>query len=422
MAITDTMPIMIKEVVRRQGPPPLPPPPGGYTYDWPTSPLQQFGFFIIFFFPALATAFYGLRVYSRTSKKQFGLDDALVGVALVLSWTETCFTYYFMKYNYVGIHVWDVPLTNDPRPGLIFNFAVQIAYNPILALVKTAVLLFLLKLSGVQKPLVRWSIHALNALNISMMVAIFITVIFQCSPVTAVYDPDVKGTCIKQGLFYVVTAALTLLTDVLVLALPIWIFVDLKISRKKRMAVIGVFSLGGLVTAAGVARLLIIYQGFFATAPSADPTYSIAFTSSAIETNLAIITASAPMLRPLLVQWFPRMFASSKGTSAGNGYNGTGSGYAQQSTLRSKPGHRSTPYGTGVSGIRLQDISKSKGRHHTEIRGDSPTGSEEEIMTYNGIMRTTNYTVTVDKDGQEFSQAHDDAPQTRTRFQQQSRV
>ncbi|KAJ1323588.1 alpha-methylacyl-CoA racemase [Microdochium nivale] len=397
MAVTDTMPIMIKEVVRRQGPPPLPPPAGGYTYDWPTSPLQQFGFVVIFFFPALATFFYALRVYSRTSKKQFGLEDALVGVALIFSWTETCFTYYFMKYNYIGIHIWDVPFTNDPKPGMIFNFAVQVAYNPILALVKTSILLFLLKLSGVQKPLVRWSIHALNALNISMMIAIFIVVIFQCSPVAAVYDPAVKGTCIKQGLFYVVTAALTVLTDVLVLALPFWIFLDLKISRKKKMAVIGVFALGGLVTAAGVARLLIIYQGFFA-APSEDPTYSIAFTSSAIETNLAIITASAPMLRPLLVQWFPRVFASSRGTSADNGYNGTGSGYASQPKLKSTSGRRSMPYGAGVSGIRLQDVSK--GRHHTEIRGDSPTGSEEEIMTYNGIMRTTNYTVTVNKEGQ----------------------
>lgn len=310
-----------------------------------------------------------------------------------------------MKYNYVGIHVYgqsssaackdnslvittntsalrpDIPRTNDPRPGMIFNFAVQVAYNPILALVKTSILLFLLKLSGVQRPAVRWSIHALNALNITMMLAIFIVVIFQCSPVTFVYDKSIEGTCIQQGMFYVVTAALTLLTDVLVLALPFWIFLDLKISRKKKMAVIGVFALGGLVTAAGVARLLIIYQGFFTTSTSADPTYSIAFTSSAIETNLAIITASAPMLRPLLVQWFPRAFGSTNGTSAGNGYGGgNGSGYGTSSGLRSKPGHRNTPYGTGVSGVRLQEIAKN--RHHTEIRGDSPTGSEEEIMTY----------------------------------------
>ena len=263
---------------------------------------------------------------------------------------------------------------------MFFNFAVQIAYNPILALVKSSILLFLLKLSGVQRPAVRWSIHALNALNIAMMIAIFTVVIFQCSPVTFVYDKSIQGTCIKQGLFYVVTAALTVFTDVLVLALPFWIFLELKISRKKKMAVIGVFALGGLVTAAGVARLLIIYQGFFGTSVSEDPTYSIAFTSSAIETNLAIITASAPMLRPLLMQWFPRVFGSTNGTSAGRGYGGTGSGYGTSSGLRSKAGHRNAPYGTGVTSVRLQEIAKS--RHHTEIRGDSPTGSEEEIMTY----------------------------------------
>jgi hypothetical protein len=257
------------------------------------------------------------------------------------------------------------------------NFAVQIAYNPVLALVKTSVLLFLLKLGGVQKKSVRWSIHALNALNISMMIAIFIVVIFQCSPVAAVYDPAVPGTCIQQGLFYVITAGLTLLTDVLVLALPFWIFLDLKIGRRQKAAVIGVFVLGGLVTAVGVARLIIVYQGFFQP-PAEDPTYTIGFTSSAIEVNLAIITASAPMMRPLLMQWFPRMFASTAGnTSGGNGYNG--SGYAgPNSAIMSRPGHRSTPYGGG--GIALKDISRHSRR--TEIRGESPTGSEEEIMTY----------------------------------------
>lgn len=78
MAVTDTLPIMIKEIVKRQGTTA----PAAYTYDFPTSPLQQFGFAIIFFFPALATIFYALRVYSRTSKKQFGLGAPLLNPSL----------------------------------------------------------------------------------------------------------------------------------------------------------------------------------------------------------------------------------------------------------------------------------------------------------------------------------------------------
>lgn len=36
----------------------------------------------------------------------------------------------------------------------------------------------------------------------------------------------------------------------------------------------------------------------------------------------------------------------------------------------------------------LNDLHPSRKQAHTEIRGVSPTGSEEEIMTYNGIVRT----------------------------------
>ncbi|ROT37849.1 hypothetical protein SODALDRAFT_333599 [Sodiomyces alkalinus F11] len=42
--------------------------------------------------------------------------------------------------------------------------------------------------------------------------------------------------------------------------------------------------------------------------------------------------------------------------------------------------------------MRLKELRPNRCHHHTEIagRGESPTGSEEEIMTYSGIIRTTN--------------------------------
>jgi hypothetical protein len=159
---------------------------------------------------------------------------------------ETAATYMFMKTNFIGIHIKDVPLpgTYPERPGEIWNFAVQVLYNPILALVKTSVLVFLLRLGG-QKPGVRYAIHALNFFNIALMVAIFLTVIFQCTPIAYNWDKTIEGArCIKPGNFYLVTAALTIFTDVLVLALPIWIFADLKMQLKMKIAVICIFLLG----------------------------------------------------------------------------------------------------------------------------------------------------------------------------------
>jgi hypothetical protein len=50
---------------------------------YPTTGLQQFGLFIIIFFPVLSVLLVGLRVYDRAKTKTFGLDDGFIIVAAV---------------------------------------------------------------------------------------------------------------------------------------------------------------------------------------------------------------------------------------------------------------------------------------------------------------------------------------------------
>ncbi|CAK7197634.1 hypothetical protein SEUCBS139899_000282 [Sporothrix eucalyptigena] len=393
------------------------------TAEYPTSSLQQFGFAIILFFPILAFIIVVLRVYSRVSTKQFGIDDALIILAMLLSIGETATTWMFMKTNFIGIHIWDVPAEYDVVQSLIWNFAVQVLYNPILALVKTSMLLFLLKL-GSQKPGVRWSIHVLNALNLSLMVAIFLVVIFQCTPIRYNWDTTIEGGhCIAQGTFYLATAALTIFTDVLNLALPFWVFLDLKMPTRVKVALLFVFLLGAIVTVVGIVRLVFIYRGFFEAA-GADPTYSLGFCTSAIETNLAIICASAPSLRGLIRSWFPHFFSSNRPTydyrypdsnGYGGGRRGTNNPYGTGSVttniasrrkdgaggaggITSTDGLGSNAAGAGRRGVggsfALRDL-KGGSKTHTAVNS-SPSASEEEIMTYNGIVRTTNVQVHYD--------------------------
>lgn len=113
--------------------------------------------------------------------------------------------------------------------------------------------------------------------------------------------------------------------------------------------------------------------------PDLDWSYDIRFTYSAVETNLAIITASAPALRPLFLQWFPKFFSALK--SSGNKYSST---TTAGTAKRSRGGGGGTGVRSSFAGpFPLKDI---KGR--SEIRSHSPTNSEEEIMTYNGILKT----------------------------------
>lgn len=155
-----------------------------------------------------------------------------------------------MKKLYIGIHYWETPKYASPaemlralEPGLIWTYAVGAIYNPILAIVKQSILIFLLRLGGT-KPGVRTVVWITAVFNAALMVAVFLVVIFQCNPINhnwKLYEP---GTCIKQTEFGVSTACLTILTDLIALALPFYIFLDLKIAKRTKIALLFVFALG----------------------------------------------------------------------------------------------------------------------------------------------------------------------------------
>ncbi|OHE96405.1 CFEM domain-containing protein [Colletotrichum orchidophilum] len=372
-------------------------PPITDDYPYPYSSLQHVGFFILFFFPAIALVVVGLRVYSRVTTKQFGWDDGLICFAMADSMAETAASYMGMRLSFLGVHVSDIPPEADSRLGSLWDYIIQLLYNPILAIVKTSVLLFLLRLSG-QKRSIRYAIHALNVFNIALGIAIFTVVVFQCQPISYFWEkagrnPPTEGKCIDTAAFYVSTVCLTIFTDVLALALPFWIFLGLKMPLRVKMALLGVFGLGVVVTAVSVLRLAWLIEVSYHINKQ-DPTYDIRFTYSAVETNLAIIAASAPALRGLFLRWFPKFFASLKSSS--NGRDGYGrSGDPTKKSRATGPATATRGRSNTTNHDNTFQLKSMKGR--SEIRGHSPTTSEEEIMTYDGIMRTTEVNVVYDE-------------------------
>nr|XP_036581971.1 putative CFEM domain-containing protein [Colletotrichum truncatum]KAF6790528.1 putative CFEM domain-containing protein [Colletotrichum truncatum] len=367
------------QLFAREGPPPHPD-----VLTIPTPPLQQTAIFIIFFFPALALCTFGLRAYSRLSTHQWGLDDWLCGLGLLFAILMTPPLYMFIKLGYFGWHAVDVPKGHTMVAALWWNFLVQMFYNPVLALVKASVLVFLLRLGG-QKRGVRLSIHALNLFNACHAVAIFFTALFQCIPIKANWDFSLRALpntkCIDNS-FHVIASCLTILSDILVLALPFWIFLGLQMPRAAKAAVIGVFLMGAVVTIIAVIRVISIYKLFFdPPPPGTDTTHDIGLVYSSVEVNLAIFSACIPALRPLFRRWMPKLFGGTTKKTTGTGYYAT---YGS-SSLRDHTDAR------GADDITLKDMRSRA--HRTEIRSFSPTGSEEEIMTYNGIVRTTNVKV-----------------------------
>ncbi|KAK3386675.1 hypothetical protein B0H63DRAFT_468209 [Podospora didyma] len=359
--------------------------------SYPTTGLQQFGLFVIIFFPVLSVLLVGLRVYDRLKTKTFGLDDAFILMATVLAAAEAVFSYAMMRLQYLGVHVWQLPMTPfDPKIGAIINYIVVMLYNPELALVKSSVLFFLLRLGGHQLG-VRRSIQVLNWSNIALMVAVLFASIWTCVPIHKYWDRTVEGHCNNEAMQYLVTSGISILTDVLVLIIPVKIVVGLQVARKLKIILICLLCSGVVVTIFSILRMRAIYFLYYPPSPpNPDPTYDIGFVYSTVECNLAIITATIPPLHGLMRKWFPRFFqmSSAKNTA----YNNEG------------------PYSGGSQGLRtiggsnmvLKDL-KSPTRSHRHSRLNSLSNSEEEILGKDRkvITRTTSVQMTYEHDQDE---------------------
>ncbi|KAK3990281.1 hypothetical protein QBC44DRAFT_65447 [Cladorrhinum sp. PSN332] len=275
---------------------------------YPYSGLQIFGFFLLAFCPILSIISCVLRIWSRRLSKGLGLDDWLIFLATALAIPQAVFATFYMRAGYWGIHDVDIP-SHPANQGLFWAYLNRVFYSPLLCIIKISALLFLLRLGGT-KPSVHGACWALISFNIMQLCAFFPATVFMCSPVQFTWRAVSQGRCFSgRGPFTVALASTNILTDILTLLVPFVAFRDLKLSNKIRYALVGVFTLGGLVTCISAIRLFCVIRLWYIK-PAFDPHYTIGYATNTIEANLAIVTATMPTLWPLARTWFPNMFES----------------------------------------------------------------------------------------------------------------
>jgi len=77
------------------------------------------------------------------------------------------------------------------------------------------------------------------------MGAFFFVTVFQCIPLARVWDMSAKDKdCIDRKIFDLFHNAFVIATDVAVLALPFWVFLGMRMARRLKVALLGVFFLG----------------------------------------------------------------------------------------------------------------------------------------------------------------------------------
>lgn len=181
---------------------------------------------------------------------------------------------------------------------------IQKFWAPSMAFIKISIIVFLRRLLGTLTFYRAFTMGLIVFVTCWAIAALLVN-IFQCWPVQYYYDKDLNGHCMAhQREFFQCMGSLALIEDVFILCLPIPVVWRLKITMRQKFAVTFVFSLGGLVCIFSLLRL-IEFRRFVVTDLASSSALESIWT--VLEINVAIITGSLPLLRPLLQGILGRM-------------------------------------------------------------------------------------------------------------------
>ncbi|PBP17475.1 PTH11-like integral membrane protein [Diplocarpon rosae] len=251
----------------------------------------------------MATLCIAARLFGRfVLLKNGGLDDAAVTISWAACIVNVVLVFYEVKHG-MGKHIIEVA-----PPDLMENLFLWLAaifYVISLTFVKVSIILQYLRFFvGHRIRLLAW---LLLAFVIMCGIQVFFTSVFTCTPVSAFWG-ETEGRCINQVVIQFFNAGINILTDLLVLALPVKVVWGLQLPRRQKIGLMFVFGLGGFVCLVSILRLHALHV----MTTSSNLTWDSApvVTWSIVEGATGIICASLPAMRPFVSRLFPRLLSS----------------------------------------------------------------------------------------------------------------
>ncbi len=142
-----------------------------------------------------------------------------------------------------GMHKADLS-KDELRMALKLFFIAQTPYKVSVCLTKVATILLYLRIF-ISRGFRVAAFIAMGVIVAWSIGGIFAT-IFQCVPVAGSWDKSADASCIDKGKFWVAYAVMNILTDVMVLALPIPVILKLQLKTREKVLLCAMFLLGSL--------------------------------------------------------------------------------------------------------------------------------------------------------------------------------
>lgn len=124
--------------------------------------------------------------------------------------------------------------------------ATFVIYFTTTATIKASLLLLYYRYFGISRPF-RIALYISAGLIVCWYLAVLFVSIFQCVPVAAFWDRNIKNAkCVNLAQFSTSTGVTNLLTDVIILCLPVPMVWTLHTNKTQKMTLTGIFLLGFL--------------------------------------------------------------------------------------------------------------------------------------------------------------------------------
>ncbi|KAL5120690.1 hypothetical protein ACEQ8H_001439 [Pleosporales sp. CAS-2024a] len=250
----------------------------------------------------------GCRVPVRRHGKSF-VPTAFAGVSIALA----AFVFRMMASlgkhglvrNGLGRDIWTLEpeqITNV----LYYYYLGEIFYVAALGISKISILFFYLRVFPLQS--FRTATFSVMGLSVAYTIAFFLVTTFQCRPLSYAWtqwDGLHKGSCNNIHLQGWIVAAVSILLDAMIMALPMKRLASLNLNLKKKLMVMSMFSVGIFVIVVSIIRLYSLIH--FANTENITWNYVDAGLWSLIEIDVSIVCGCMPAFRFLIGKLWPKI-------------------------------------------------------------------------------------------------------------------
>ncbi|KAK8033663.1 hypothetical protein PG991_003061 [Apiospora marii] len=241
-----------------------------------------------------------LRLLSRRiAKRAFDISDYLMVAAVGVSASLSSISITGVLHCGLGYdHMMNIIKDYGPGPiTLLLKLLIGLQFTWVISLSLCKISILILYRRLFPTPLIHWASLATSALIASWAIATIVAGCLICQPISKNWDLNMTGGhCGDQVLSFTVTGVINLITDVMVLVLPLRHLYKLQVPTQQRVVLVGVFSLGFLTCAVSAVRI-----HYLKSMDYTDLTFSMKYPNifSGLEPSAAITLACIPLLRPL---------------------------------------------------------------------------------------------------------------------------